>query len=366
LREAGYRVIEAKTGGEALALSKQAPDLITLDVNLPDIHGFEVCRKIKSDPSTSHIPILHLSSTFIEPEARVQGLASGADAYLQEPIDRAEFVATVAALLRLKNAENSARQQAGIAEQARKELAELNSSLENRVTERTAELKMANESLRELSVRVLQMQDDERRRIARELHDSVGQSLAAMKMNNALIAGEAKKLAPPAAKAVAENDVLVEDILKSIRTISHLLHPPLLDEAGLPSALRWYVGEFSQRSGIRVELECSTSVKRFSDEMETAIFRIVQESLGNILRHSESATASIQLQVSENVIQLKILDQGKGISAQRQAELKTGIRGGVGIRGMRERAAQFGGELQIESGKNGTTISVVFPLNLAS
>src|SRR5262249_5097631 len=110
LREAGYGVMEAGTGEQALTKAAQLPDLITLDVNLPDMHGFEVCRQIKTNPSTAHIPVLHLSSTYVEPDARVRGLASGADAYLAEPIDRGELVATIAALLRLKNAETAARQ----------------------------------------------------------------------------------------------------------------------------------------------------------------------------------------------------------------------------------------------------------------
>ena len=175
LRDAGYQVIEARTGAEALARAAELPDLITLDVNLPDMNGFQVCRKIKADPATNHIPILHVSSTFVDPQSRVQGLEGGADAYLAEPIDRGEFVATVGALLRLKKAETTSRQQAQAAEKARKELALSNATLEIRVSARTAELRTANESLRELSARLLKMQDDERRRIARDLHDSVGQ-----------------------------------------------------------------------------------------------------------------------------------------------------------------------------------------------
>jgi len=364
LREAGYQVKEASTGTEALSLATELPDLVILDVNLPDIHGFEVCRQIKSNPATSHIPVLHLSSTFIEPDARVQGLASGADAYLTEPIDREELVATVGALLRLKQAENQARQQALIAESARQELAQLNATLESRVSERTAELEKANDSLRELSVRVLQMQDEERKRIARNLHDSVGQLLAAIRMNNASIASEAPKLSTGAVKALADNDSLTDEILKSIRTISHLLHPPLLDEAGLPSALRWYVEEFGERSGISVELECSAAIERLPAEVETTIFRIVQESLGNVHRHSGSSKALIRLEIGEDKVYLEVTDAGRGIPLDRQRELKAGTRGGVGIRGMQERVARFGGNLQIDSGDHGTTVQAVVPLKI--
>ncbi|MFZ0731085.1 MAG: response regulator [Candidatus Sulfotelmatobacter sp.] len=361
LREAGYQVMEAKNGAEALSLVKQLPDLVTLDVNLPDIHGFDVCKQIKSDPLTAHIPVLHLSSTFVDPDARVKGLSSGADAYLAEPIDRAELVATVAALLRLKNAETAARQQAEAAESARAELALLNAKLEERVKERTSELQMANESLRELSIRVLQTQDAERKRIARELHDSAGQLLAAIKMSTASLMSESPGFTPSAAKTIADIDRMTDETLRGIRTISHLLHPPLLDESGLSSALRWYVEEFSERSGIHVELECSPRLPRFSAEIETSIFRIIQECLGNIHRHSESETAVIRLNVEPGAIQLEVQDNGRGIPAARLRELNSGGRGGVGIRGMHERVSQFGGKLSVESKDRGTKIRATVP-----
>lgn len=365
LRDAGYQVVEATTGEEALARAAELPDLITLDVNLPDMHGFDVCKRIKSNPATAHIPVLHLSSTYIEPDARVQGLASGADAYLAEPIDRAELVATVGALLRLKNAETAARQAAAIAENARRELAMMNETLETRVRERTAELRTANDSLRVLYARLLQTQDDERKRISRELHDSVGQLLAAIKMNNVAISRDKEKFTPRSAQALKDNDKMVDEIVRSIRTISHLLHPPLLDEAGLPSALSWYVEEFGDRSGISVELECGPSVGRLSSDVETAVFRIVQECLGNVHRHSESLTAKVKLDVLDGVAILEVSDEGRGISAERQREIASGERAGVGLRGMRERVAHLGGELQMESGAQGTTVRASLPVNHA-
>jgi signal transduction histidine kinase len=142
------------------------------------------------------------------------------------------------------------------------------------------------------------------------------------------------------------------------------LHPPLLDEVGLPSALQWYVEEFSQRSGTKVTLDCSASFGRFSSAVETAIFRIVQECLGNIHRHSHSLTASIRLDVYDDKAKLVIRDQGRGIPPEKQQKLKSGVRTGVGLRGMRERVAQLGGEFQVESDSNGTTVRASLPCTM--
>lgn len=147
---------------------------------------------------------------------------------------------------------------------------------------RTAELKAANQSLRDLSARLLQVQDEERRRLARELHDSLGQILAALSMNIGAVQAQAHKLDPFAARAVSENAQLVQQASNEIRTLSHLLHPPLLEIAGLASALRWYVDRFSERSQIKVDLEIPSDFPRLPDDTELAIFRIVQECLTNI------------------------------------------------------------------------------------
>ena len=364
LREAGYDVIEARTGMEALNLARRDPALITLDINLPDIDGFDVCRRLKNDPATSEIPILHISASCVESAHRVRGLEGGADAYLSEPIDRQELLATVKALLRMRQAQREARRQAAEAVKAKEELSKLNENLESRVRERTAELNAANDSLRELSARLLQLRDEERRRLARELHDSVGQMLAAIAMNIATV--RSTPLVADAAKAASENEILVQQVSDEIRTISHLLHPPLLDEVGLASALRWYVEGFSKRSKIAVDLEIEPKFRRLPSEMEIAIFRIVQECLTNVHRHSGSHTAQVRITYEDGRVRVVIQDSGKGIPLAEQHALKSAGRMGVGFRGMRERITQLGGALELQSGEKGTVVTCSMPAQMAT
>jgi len=226
----------------------------------------------------------------------------------------------------------------------------------------TDEPNSAEVALRNLSARLLQVQDEERRYIAREMHDSVGQLVAAVSMNLSAVRRQSDKLDAEGGKAVAEIAVLVEEISTEIRTISHLLHPPLLDEAGLGSALRCYVDGFSERSKISVDVSISSDFGRLPQDMEIAIFRIVQECLTNIHRHSGSATATINIVPEDNRIVVSVQDQGKGIPLKRQQELNSTDRMGVGFRGMRERVRQLGGGLKIQSDTNGTVIVATLPL----
>ncbi|HET9410096.1 MAG TPA: ATP-binding protein [Candidatus Sulfotelmatobacter sp.] len=252
------------------------------------------------------------------------------------------------------------------AEQA---LIEAHRQLENRVEERTAQLRVANQNLRDLSARLLQIRDEEHRRIARELHDSVGQLLAALSMNISLLHRESADLPVQVQKAMAESVELVDQASREIRTISHLLHPPLLDEVGLASALRWFVDGFSQRSGIRVDLEIAAKFERLQADYELALFRLVQECLTNIHRHSGSDRAEIQVRRKDDWFCLEVKDWGAGIPHEKLTDLesdgKAGM-SGVGIRGMRERIRLLGGTLEIDSNGEGTTIRASLPANRAA
>ena len=264
-------------------------------------------------------------------------------------------------------------------QQAREALARSHAELEKRIRERTAEveqrnlqiqtqaqmLELSNRGLRDLSARLLRAQDEERRRIARELHDDTGQALTALTMALSALRREAKLLSPELAKGVAESVELARQINNDLRTMSYLLHPPLLDEMGLASAIRWYVDGFRQRANIDVRLELPDKPARLPRDLETAIFRTVQECLTNIHRHSESRTAVIYLGQAPDRIVLEVADQGKGIPAQRLSEIVSQGAPGVGLRGMQERVKGFGGELEIVSSQTGTTIRIIVPLSSA-
>ena len=212
-----------------------------------------------------------------------------------------------------------------------------------------------------ISARLLQVQDEERRRIARELHDGVGQLLAAVGMNISVVMKERSKLSPNVAQRVDESNELVRHVSEEIRTVSYLLHPPLLDEMGLRSALRWYVDGFAERSRIDAKLEIPAAFARLPKDHELCLFRIAQECLTNVHRHSKSSTVQITLSDEGANTVLQIQDNGRGFTDDKLAAVAAGKTPGVGLRGMRERLRQLGGKLEIKSDANGTIVTATLP-----
>jgi PAS domain S-box-containing protein len=215
---------------------------------------------------------------------------------------------------------------------------------------------------REFSARLLQLQDEERRRIARELHDGIGQLLAAMSMNAGRLCAEKSKLSQDAAECAEENAKLIEQLSTDIRTVSYLLHPPLLDELGLPSALRWYIEGFAERSKIAASIELPDDLPRLPREHELCLFRIAQECLTNIHRHSGSSTALVRLWRTPREIKMEVSDAGRGFNQEIQSKIASGESAGVGLRGMQERVNQIGGTLGIHSKGKGLSVVVTLPL----
>ena len=225
-----------------------------------------------------------------------------------------------------------------------------------------SERKLAEDNFRRLSGRLLQVQDEERRRIARELHDSAGQLLAALSMNLTPLESMRDRTPREVENRVAESLGLITELSSQLRTISYLLHPPLLDEVGLSSALRNYLEGFMKRSTIKVDFDFPENFGRLSQDMETTIFRIVQECLTNIHRHSGSPVARIRLARTSTLVCVEVEDEGKGIPVEKQKAMSSGGKLGVGIAGMRERLRQLGGILEINSTAQGTLVTAKLPL----
>ena len=218
--------------------------------------------------------------------------------------------------------------------------------------------------MRALTGRLMRAQDDERRRIAQMLHESTAQDLAALKMHLARLARTGVGLSDADRAALSESIDLAERSMTGIRTLSYLLHPPLLDEAGLLSAIRWYASGFAERSGIKVDLDLPTTFERMPQAVETTLFRVVQEALINIHHHAESPTALIRLRVDGDRLILEIEDRGRGMPSDLIAQLPTGASAlGVGVAAMRERLQQLGGTLDITSSARGTTVRAQIPLS---
>jgi signal transduction histidine kinase len=217
------------------------------------------------------------------------------------------------------------------------------------------------ESYKMLSARILELQDMERRKIARELHDSVGQFLAGLKINLGRLQRRDSAAAVPAHPLVDESIELTDRAIGEIRTISHLLHPPLLDELGFHSAARWYVEGFAKRSGMQVNLQLADIVERLPREIELALFRVLQESLTNVHRHAKASRVDIEVECTDDEVILVVRDDGNGLSRDVLQRFRAGHAGGIGLAGMRERLAELGGTLEVESGPSGTQIRAILP-----
>lgn len=241
-------------------------------------------------------------------------------------------------------------------------LRENQEKLEERVQIRTALLEQAQQSAQQLSRRLLMVQDAERRQVALDLHERLGQDLAALKLT---LEVAMRDLESPEAKAklLAECLQILEKCLDETRTMSYWLHPPLLDEAGLASAARWYTEDFAESSGIKVDLRLPSDLPRLASQLEVALFRVLQESLSNVQRHSGSSSVDVTIEVDAEQLRLQVTDHGRGISIEGLGRYRGAIASGeIGLRGMRERVQEFGGSLEVDSdGSTGTTVTIVIP-----
>ena len=317
-----FTLKQAHDLASGLALLRQDDfDVVLLDLGLPDSARFDTFAQTFKATSTTPIIIL---TVLDDDDVAVQALRSGAQDYLMKD--------------------------------------KLDAELLVRAIKYAVERAYVDEKIRRLSGQLLQMQDDERRRVARALHDTTAQNLAALCMSLSMLEKQADGLTTAHREILRGCTALAETSSDEIRTTAYLLHPPLLEELGLSNALREYVDGFTKRSHIEIQLALPEDLPRMSARLETTVFRVMQESLSNIHRHSGSPSAEIVLSRSEQDVVLTIRDSGKGF---RLTELpdERGIEGlGVGIAGMRERLRQLGGHLSIASSDQGTTVTAQLPV----
>jgi signal transduction histidine kinase len=332
LGELGENLIKVTSGKEALEyLLKNDIAVVLMDVSMPELDGFELAEMIRQHPRFQKTAIIFISAVHLTDLDRLKGYQRGAVDYISVPI--------IPDLLRAKVSV----------------FAELHRNAQ--------QLQNLNGELRRLSVRLITMQDDERRRIARELHDGLGQELVAAKiLLHRVMQPNSEAIRREAADGAAE---IIDRGIQQVRSMSHLLHPPLLDEIGLVSALRWYLEGFTQRSGIETAMDVEPlDFSRLTPELETAIFRIIQESLSNVLRHSKAHKAWITLSLKDGQVIATVRDNGRGIE-KRVVEQQPGSIG-IGISGMSQRAKEYGGELRLATAHPGTLVELVMPCRAAA
>lgn len=329
LAELGDNLIKANSGKEALEiLLKTDIAVVLMDVSMPELDGFELADMIRQHPRFQKVAIIFISAVHLTDLDRLKGYERGAVDYLSVPVNPELLRAKVSVFAELHR--------------------------------RAQQLEVLNRELRGLSTSMIAAQDEERRRIARELHDGLGQDLVAAKM---ILEGIDRQSSSntSAMSSVADACSIIDHAAQQVRSISHLLHPPMLDEVGLSSALQWYLEGLSKRSGIGISLDLQPpNFPRLAREVETAVFRIIQEALTNVFRHSGAHTAWVTVINEEGRIISTVRDDGKGIS-DRVAEFRPDSLG-IGIAGMRQRVKEFSGELRLRNTGTGAILEAVIPI----
>lgn len=328
LGDLGENLLKAHSGKEALEiLLRTEVAVVLLDVSMPELDGYDLAEMIREHPRFQRTPIIFISAVLMTDVDRLKGYERGAVDYISVPI--------VPELLRAKV------------------------SVFVDLYRKSKQLETLNLQLRRLSSSLIAAQDQERRRIARDLHDGLGQELSGAKMMVDCLRAQ-NQSEEWKDKAAGEASALIDSAIQQVRSMSHLLHPPMLDEVGLQSSLQWYLDGLTKRSGLETTLEVEPQdFPRLGAEMETTIFRIIQEALTNVYRHAEAHKVRIGVTLKPNQILVTVHDDGKGIPDS-IVDFE-GDKIGIGIAGMRQRVKEFGGELRLKNKKPGTLVEVVIP-----
>ena len=351
LRETGFEVVECGTGREGLRLARERqPDLLLLDVLLPDLDGREVCRELKADPATAHVVVLHLSAAYTSTADAVTGLNSGADGYLTYPVEPAYLVATVRAFVRARRSERRAEE----------DMRSLNAALERKVAERTAELLAHRQRLRELVAELGRTEQRERYRVAGDLHDNLAQLLAVCKMKVSAVEAQVSP-GSKAARDAAEAKRLLGEGIDYTRSLMTDLSPPAVTDEKLETTLQWAV-QRAEKHGLKVRVVSDERPKPLDDDVRRLLLQAAGELLLNVAKHAGTAEATVSVERVGAHALLTVSDGGRGFDPEAGAAAPAAS-GGFGLFNLRERLQLTGGRLEVESRPGrGTTVRVVAPL----
>ncbi len=351
LTDYGFNIRIARTGETALQrVHYDAPDLILLDALMPGIDGFETCRQLKADAVTAEIPVIFMTS-LASAEDKIRGFEVGAVDYVTKPLQQAEVLARITTHLRQQN----------VKQQLRQENSALLASGKAERERLFAAVRQQRSQLRALTSKLTEVQERERRQLARELHDEMGQALTAIRMDLAVVEkGLPPTVTPYLRERLAEAAYLTEQTLEQVRELSLDLRPPMLDDLGLVPTLRWYVKRYSSRTAIQTGLTLLGTEQRLSATVETALYRVLQEALTNVARHAGAKMVQVTLHYQATGVIATVADNGCGFDVDAISAREIGS---MGLLGMRERVSLLGGKFQIESliGK-GTTLWLELPL----
>jgi signal transduction histidine kinase len=343
-------VVTAASAAEGLAVAASTRlDGALIDLQMPEMDGIEMCRRLKITPSTAAIPLMLVTSHSANARTKARGLEAGADDFINRPIDNLELIGRIKVMLRVKQAEDSLR--------------ELNERLEDLVQMRTQKLRDAARRHAMLSRKVLVVQEEERARLSRELHDELGQVLTALQYELGWLQRKATDHPDEAAHSFRNAIEMVDRAATELRRICKALRPPLLDDLGVKAALKQLVEEFEKHSNLACDLSLPAdgAEERISDGASLCVYRVLQESLHNAMRHADASAVRISLAREGNHLVLSVRDDGRGFGADDPSTTQ-----GSGIAGMRERAHLVDGVIRIESSpRQGTTVVLRVPLEEA-
>jgi signal transduction histidine kinase len=352
----GFRVRIARSGEKALERVRyDPPDLILLDVLMPGIDGFETCRRLKADEAAKDIPVIFMTS-LTSPEDKVKGFEAGAIDYVTKPLHQEEVLARVTTHLRLRHL--------ALNLQEKNRQLEISSQVEK--TRLFEAVSQQRKQLLALTSRLTEVQEAERRQLARELHDEMGQALTAITIDLMAIKKDLPENYPShILDRLSEAIWLTEQTLDQIRELSLNLRPPMLDDLGLVPTLRWYLKRYGDRVDLKTEFKVTDLDDRLAPEIETTLYRVIQEALTNVARHAGASTVRLQLQRKARVVIAAIQDDGRGFDVAHILDNEDSP-AGAGLLGIRERVSLLGGAFSVRSEPgHGVNLTVEIPMETA-